>query len=64
MDKEIELMKAKENQIFQVHYKLILDMLWFLSFDQNEVKLLLNNLNDKKIKSIFNIKIIFNNFKH
>ena len=48
MDKEIELMKARENQIFQEHYKQVLDMLLLLPFDQNEVKLLLNNLNDKK----------------
>ncbi len=49
MDKEIELMKAKENQIFQVHCKQVLDMWLLLPFDQNEVKLLLNNLNNKTI---------------
>jgi hypothetical protein len=48
MDKEIELMKAIENHIFQVHYKQVLDMLLLLPFGQNEVKLLLNNLNHKK----------------
>jgi hypothetical protein len=49
MDKEIELMKAIENQIFQGHYKQVLDMLSLLPFDQNEVKLLLNKLNHKEI---------------
>jgi hypothetical protein len=49
MDKEIELMKAKENQIFRVHYKQVLDRLLLWPFDQNEVKLLLNNLNNKTI---------------
>ncbi len=48
MDKEIELMKAIENQVFQVHYKQDLDMLLLLLFDQNEVKLLLNNLNHRE----------------
>jgi hypothetical protein len=48
MDKEIELMKAIENQVFQVHYKQDLDMLLLLLVDQNEVKLLLNNLNDRE----------------
>jgi len=71
MDKEIELMKAIENQIFQVHYKQVLDMWLLLPFDQNEVKLLLNNLNHRKIfylkkKIIFNIRIksfFLNNYK-
>lgn len=49
MDREIVLMKARKNQIFQVHYKRVLDMLLFLPFDQNEVKLLLNNLNHQKL---------------
>lgn len=49
MDREIELMKAIENQIFQVHYKQVLDMLLLLPFDQNEVKSLRNNLNKKNI---------------
>jgi hypothetical protein len=58
MDKEIELMKAIESQIFQVHCTQVLDRLLLLPFDQNGLKLLLNNLNEKKnflLKNIQNI---------
>jgi hypothetical protein len=58
MDKEIELMKAIESQIFQVHCTQVLDRLLLLPFDHNWLKLLLNNLNEKKnflLKNIQNI---------
>jgi hypothetical protein len=58
MDKEIELMKAIEKQIFQVHYKQVLDMLLLLPFDPNELKLSLNNLNHREF-FFFSTKLQF-----